>query len=196
MKFCLPTIRSRRSIGFTLPEVLIAATLFILLMGGVIAANLFGMRMSQLTQTKLKAGDDARKALGMLTDEIRCAKAISLGNVSNGVFVALLDGDAQTSTALMVQQTTNASNYVIYFVNANDRSFRRTLSSGRGTSVVAASVTNSTVFTALDCLGKVLTNNQNNPVIHVALEFYRAQPNLPTPDYYKLETAATRRVLE
>jgi hypothetical protein len=52
------------------------------------------------------------------------------------------------------------------------------------------------VFRAQDCLGNILTNNQNNRVIHLDLEFFQAQPQLPTPDYYKLETAVTKRSLE
>jgi type II secretory pathway pseudopilin PulG len=41
--------------GFTLPEMLIAMTVFMLMIGGIIAANLFGLRMFQVTATKLNA---------------------------------------------------------------------------------------------------------------------------------------------
>jgi hypothetical protein len=51
------------------------------------------------------------------------------------------------------------------------------------------------VFRAQDYLGNVLTNSQNNRVIHLTLEFYQPQPLLPDPDYYKLETSVTRRAL-
>jgi hypothetical protein len=45
-------------------------------------------------------------------------------------------------------------------------------------------------------LGKVLTNSQNNRVIHVNLEFFRGKGQSPTDGYYKLETAVTRRALD
>ena len=43
--------------GFTLPEVLIATTVFLLVIIGVVAANLFGLKMFQVTQTKLNVND-------------------------------------------------------------------------------------------------------------------------------------------
>ena len=39
--------------GFTLPEILIAMTVFLLVLIGIIAANLFGLKMFQITKTKL-----------------------------------------------------------------------------------------------------------------------------------------------
>ncbi|HWX23308.1 MAG TPA: hypothetical protein VN578_25680 [Candidatus Binatia bacterium] len=180
--------------AFTLPEVLIATTLFILLLGGIVAANLFGMRMSQLVQTKLIASDSARIALGRLTDEIRNCKSTSVGNVSNGVFIAHLDGEVQAGSGLLIQPSTNAANYILYFLNS-DHTFRRTTSSPVTTTVLAGTVTNTTVFSAQDYLGNVLTNSQDNRVIHVTLQFFQPQPHLPVADYYKLETSVTKRAL-
>ena len=42
--------------------------------------------------------------------------------------------------------------------------------------------------------GTVLTNNQNNRVLHLNLEFYQAQRAMQIAQYYKLETSVTRRV--
>jgi prepilin-type N-terminal cleavage/methylation domain-containing protein len=52
-----------RSGGFSLPELMVAMTVFVLLLGGVIFANLYGLSMFKLTETKLNATDDARKPL-------------------------------------------------------------------------------------------------------------------------------------
>jgi type II secretory pathway pseudopilin PulG len=182
--------------AFTLPEMLISATLFLMLVSGVVGAHLFGLRMSQLTQTKLNTSDAARKTAGRMTDEIRNCRITRVGSVSNGVFVALLDGETQTGSALLINPTTNTANFILYFLNSSDQSFRRTTSAAGSTTVLAQGVTNSMVFRAQDCLGNILTNNQNNRVIHLDLEFFQAQPQLPTPDYYKLETAVTKRSLE
>ena len=51
-------------------------------------------------------------------------------------------------------------------------------------------------FTAQDFSGNVLTNNQNNRVIHLTLEFYQPARFLLGADYYKLETSMTRRALQ
>jgi type II secretory pathway pseudopilin PulG len=183
-------------LAFTLPEVLISAVLFVLLLGGIIGANLFGLRMSQIAQTKLNVSDSARKAIGRMTDEIRGCNSTWVGNVSNGTFVALLDAEPQTGTGLMIQPSTNTANYVIYFLNPSDRSFRRTTSVAGTTTVLAQEVTNTSIFCAQDYLGNVLTNSQNNRVIHLRLEFFHSQPQLPEPDYYKLESSMTRRTLQ
>ena len=183
------------SAAFTLPEMLISMTLLLRLLGGAITANLFGLRMFQLTETKLNASDSARKAIGVMADEIRRCYGAWIGTVSNGNFVALLDGEPQTGSGLMIQTTTNAANFTIYYFNPSDRSFRRTTSVPPTTTVLAQTVTNTTLFRAQDFLGNVLTNSQNNRVIHLTLEFFQPQPQLPTPDYYKLETSVTRRAL-
>jgi type II secretory pathway pseudopilin PulG len=177
-------------------EVLVAMTVFLLLIGGVVAAHLFGLSMFRLTETKLSATDDARQVIGKMTDEIRTCKSTWIGNVHNGEFVALLDGETQQGSGLLIYPSTNPANYIIYFVNPTDKTFRRTTSQPGSATVVAESVTNTVVFRARDHLGNVLTNNQNNRVINVNLEFFQAQRYLQSADYYKLETAVTRRALE
>jgi Tfp pilus assembly protein PilW len=194
---CSPRpLPSRGQAGFTLPEAIISATLLVLLLGGVVSANLFGLRMFQIAQTKLKADDGARKALGVMADEIRKSNSTWVGNVTNGTFVALVDGEPQSGSALMIQPTTNATNFVIYFLNPGDQTFRRLASASASTTLLAQTVTNATIFSAQDCFGNVLTNSQNNRVIHACLDFVQPQPWLPAPDYSQLETSVTRRITD
>jgi prepilin-type N-terminal cleavage/methylation domain-containing protein len=182
--------------AFTLPELLVTITLFSMVMGAVVVAHLFGLRMSRFTEAKLNASSSARQALGKMTDEIRNCTSAWVGYITNGDFVELLDGVPQTGSALLLQPTTNAANFVVYFVNPSDQSFRRTTSVPGTTTIVARAVTNAAVFRAQDFRGKLLTNSQDNRVFHMTLEFYQRQPLLPVPDYYKLETSVTRRALE
>jgi len=168
----------------------------VLLLGGIVGANLFGMRMFQLSETKLKANDGARKALGLMADEIRKCNATWVGDVTNGTFVGLLDGQAQMGNALMIQPTTNATNLVIYFLNSADQSFRRSATATASTTILAQTVTNQAIFCAQDFLGNVLTNIQNNRVIHATLDFFQPQPWLPVADCVQLETSVTRRKLQ
>jgi len=200
MKLTFPFLRAPREAradaekAFTLPELLISVGLFSLVVISVVGANLFGLRMFQITENKLNASDGARNAIGKMTDEIRNCKSTWVGNVSsNGVFAGHLNGEQQTGNGLQICKTTNSStNFIIYFVNPADKSFRRTTSAGV-TTILARSLTNSVVFRAQDCLGNVLTNSQNNRVIHVDLEFLQAARFGVVADYYKLETAVTRR---
>ncbi len=182
--------------GFTLPEMLIAMTVFLLLIGGIIAANLFGLRMFQVTATKLNASTWSRQTSEKIAAEVHACNAMWVGNITtNGVFEGLLDGEAQQGTALLIYPTTNTTNYILYFVNPSDQTFRRTTDQAGTAEVLADSVTNVMVFAAHNFSGDVLTNSANNRVIHLTLEFYQPARFMLGADYYKLETSMTRRAL-
>jgi prepilin-type N-terminal cleavage/methylation domain-containing protein len=201
--------RSRRASGarraaFTLPELMITLTLFLLLVGGILSSHLFGLRMSSMTEAKLTACTSAREALGKLTGEIRSCDSTwvgnieipSMGNVKSNTFTEIAAGKPQVGSALLVQPTTNAAYYIIYFLNPDDHTFRRSTSEAGTTTVLARSVTNEIVFYAQDYAGNVLTNKLNNRVIHVSLEFFQPLLFQPEPDYYKIETSVMRRSIE
>ena len=184
------------SVAFTLPELLIAIAVMAFVVMGIVSANLFGLRMFQITENKIIASDAARKTLGKITDDIRNCKTLYVGNVTNGSFVALADGVSQLGNALCIYPTTNTNNFIIYFRNDSDNSFRRTTSVTNTTRIMACSVTNTVVFRAQDHLGNILTNIQNNRVIQLDLECYEPRRFGVVADYYKLETAVTRRALQ
>jgi prepilin-type N-terminal cleavage/methylation domain-containing protein len=188
--------RATPGAAFTLPELMVSVTVFSLLVSGIIAANIYGLKMFQITETKLNATGYARKAIGKFADEIRASKSTWVGSVSNGVFVACTDGEVQTGSGLLIYPTTNTAVFTIYFVDPSDQSFRRTTSTPAVTTVLARSVTNAVTFQAQDYQGNVLTNNQDNRVIHLTLEFSQPGRWGRLADYYKLETSVTRRALE
>ena len=183
--------------AFTLPELLIAIAVFGFVIGGVLTANLFGLRIFQITQNKLAASDAARKTLGKISDDIRNCKTAFIANVSsNGMFTALSDGVTQSGAGLILYPTTNTNSYIVYFLNPSDKTFRRTTSATNTTMILAQSITNPIVFRAQDFRGNVLTNSQNNRVIYLELECYQPKRFGVVADYYKLETAVTLRALQ
>jgi prepilin-type N-terminal cleavage/methylation domain-containing protein len=185
--------------GFTLPEILIATTVFLLMVGGIIAANLFGLRMFKITETKLNAITWSRQAIEKLSAEVRTSNSVFIRNITtNGVLEELLDGETQQGNALQIYPTTDTNNYTVYFVNLLDETFRQTVATPNGTNTVilADAVTNTIAFAAQDFSGNVLTNNQNNRGIHLTLEFYQPARFMLGADYYKLETSMTRRALQ
>jgi prepilin-type N-terminal cleavage/methylation domain-containing protein len=186
----------RATTGFTLPELLVAISIFSIVLTGVLLAHLYGLRMFQVTRTTLNATDDTRKVMTRMANEIRSCRTMAIGNVKAGKFAALLDGEVQQGTALMVHPSTNASSFIIYFVNPSDDTFRRTTSTPGSAVILAESVTNSIAFSARSYSGTVSTNTLNNRIIHINLEFYQPQLHLQKADYYKLETSVTRRALE
>jgi prepilin-type N-terminal cleavage/methylation domain-containing protein len=104
--------------GFTLPEILIAMTVFLFVIGGIIAANLFGLRMFQITETKLNVTQWSRQTTDKMATEVHACKSVWVGNinVTNGEFEGLLDGETQQGTSLLIYPTTNTTNYILYFV--------------------------------------------------------------------------------
>ncbi len=197
MKFSLSatniSFSPRREPGFTLAEVMIAMGIFSLILMGILAANLFGLRMFDLNQTKLNAARWSRQTVEAMADEIHTCNSVQVGYLTNSTFVGLLNGETQQCTALLIQPTANPTNYTVYFVNVADQTFGRTDQSGN-TMILADSITNTAPFSAQDFAGNILTNNQNNQVIHVALEFYQPQLYLRSANYYKFETSVKQRI--
>jgi len=181
--------------GFTLTEILVASTIFVLLVGGLLGTNLFGLRMFQLMQTKLQATQWSRETVMQLRYEIHVCYNAQVGVVSNGVFAAFLDGDTQQGNGLLLNTTTNTNSFILYFVNTADQTFRRTTDQPGSAVILASSVTNTLPFSAEDFSGNVLTNTSNSQVIHLALEFYQPGLFMQSADYYKLETSVRQRIV-
>jgi len=181
-------------LAFTLPEMMVSMAILLLLVGGMMAVNLFGLRLFQFEEIKLVASSQSRRIVGKLTDEIHSCETFRIGTVTNGTFTGLPLNAAQTGPALIVYPNTNSGSFIVYYVNTADRTFRRATSVSGSTRILAQSVTNATgLFRAQDYLGNLLTNIQDNTVLHLKLEFYQAARFGVPPDYYKLETSTIRR---
>jgi prepilin-type N-terminal cleavage/methylation domain-containing protein len=201
MKLRIPFSGSRRarspapSQGFTLPEILIALTIFLFVLAGIISAHLYGLKMFQITNTKLIVTQWSRDTIENLTDQIHAGNSVQVVNIApDGSLETLLDGEMRQGNGLLIYPTANTNNYVIYFVNLADQTFRRTEHPG-STVQLADSVTNTLAFSAQDFSGTVLTNNGNS-VIHITLEFYHPATYLVSADYYKLETSVKQRIVQ
>jgi prepilin-type N-terminal cleavage/methylation domain-containing protein len=188
----IPSGRGRVS-AFTLPEMLVALSLFTLLVLGIISANLFGLRWYQLGQTEMIATDSAREAIGKMSDELRNCNDAMVGNVTNGTFLAPVNGEQQLGNGLLIYPSTNTNNYVLYFINPTNQTFIRFTSSPATNFLIAQSVTNTNAFQMQDCLGNLLTNNQNNCVVHCSLQFYSAPGQSAAATSYQLQTSVAPR---
>lgn len=181
-------------LAFTLTELMVSAAILILVVGGIVSANLFGMRMFQVEETKLSVSDQSREIVGVLMDEIHSCQSFQIGTFTNGMFTGLPFGTPQLGSALIIYPTTSATNFIMYFVDPAHQQFRRATSAPGSTRILASSVTNAIdLFRAQDYLGNLLTNMQDNTVLHLKIEFYQAARFGVPPDYYKLETSTTRR---
>ena len=194
--------RRRHRLAFTLPEALIAMSLFMVVMGGVVFSHMYGLKMFQLARSKLGASDEARRAVSKLVEEIRSAKIIRIGSGGLTNFTTKGMTETQSGNAIQVYPTTNTASFVRYYWDSADNRLKRTTNGVSSVYVVASAISNQVVFTAENHLGQVLTNNNNNRVIGLTLQFYQLQyPTIDIGpgglyDFYQLRTRITRRALE
>src|SRR4051812_48864384 len=187
--------------ALTLPEMMITASLAIMIMGGILTLHLVGARMFQVTQTKLGGNDDARSAIGKLTADVRSSKMVRVGTGGLNSFTECGVNAQQAGNAIQVYPTSNTNNFVRYFRDTDNR-LHRTTNGASSDLILANFVTNSLVFTAENYKGQVLTNNENNRVIALTLQFYQIQYPVvkigtnELYDFYQVRTKITRRVLE
>ena len=176
--------------------------ILVLILGGVIASNLIGMKMYEVTRTKVSASDNARYAMGMLVNDVRTAKLIQIGTGGISSFAALTNGALQCGQSIQVYPTTNLNSYIRYYLDCADDTLKRITNGATTAKTVAAFITNDIIFTVEDHHGSILTANQNNRVIGVNLQFYQLQYPVVAVgagglyDFYQFNAKITRRALE
>ena len=125
-----------------------------------------------------------------------------MGNGDSGTFTPIVANSPQVGNALQIYQTVNTNTYVRYYLDAADQSLKRKASGNGEVEEIASYITNQLVFRAEDHLGNALTNDQNNRVIKMTLEFYQWEFPVTRAgggsyyDYYRLQTRITRRAIE
>jgi hypothetical protein len=200
MKTALPTTSRSTAAGFTLTEILVVSALFVLLIGALVTTQIVGLKMYRIAETKLTATSEGREALTAIRDEIRAAKMVYVGNGDATSFLAITNDMPHVGNAIQIWPTTNLTQFVRYYVDSATHTLMR-YANGQA-QPVAGFVTNTLAFRAEDFQGNILTNNVNNRVIRMTLEFYQWQFPLATAgeggmyDYYRLQTRVTRRAIE
>jgi hypothetical protein len=199
-------IRSRKMVSaFTLVEMMMTSFVFcILIVGGMVAMQIFGIRTYQLSATKLTVSADGLKALDQIRDQIRGAASVQVGTMSstnlNG-FMAIGNGTNQIGNAVQVFPIgNNYTTYTIFYVDAANTNLyyvnnTLTASANNPGALLARWVVNTNCFQAEDFTNNILTENQNNCTIHMTLQFwekeYAFQKN--STNFYLLDTRATPR---
>lgn len=193
-----PTPRS----AFTLAEIMTAMALFSLVIIGVVYSQIFGMKMFNITSTRLSASDNARKVLNLVRDEVRSGKLLYIGNGSSTGFTHIAPDCLHQGNALQIHPSTDTNVFIRYFLDTATQTLKRTTSGSTNVQVLAPYLTNQIAFVAEDFAGNILTNDQNNRVIKMVLDFYQWEfpvaraGNGAFFDYYHLQTRVTRRRIE
>jgi prepilin-type N-terminal cleavage/methylation domain-containing protein len=220
-------VRRMRAItrGFTLVEMVVAITVFTMVILGTVAMQIYAMRVYMLASSKMIATADARVAMDDIRDRVREARIVYVGNYSPAGdyppvdFSAATNGSAQEGNALLIYPTTATNAFSLIYLQAangtttnlstldvNDNVINTnslilmvyTNSVGVSTNLVASYITNQIVFDAENFEGTILTNNQNNYLVHMTLDFSQHLYSIGTNqfnayDYYQLNTVVTRR---
>lgn len=188
--------------GFTLIEIVIAAGLFGLVILGSLYCHLMGLKMSTMAQAKLKATNAARSALNRTRDEIRSAAVLNVGTGDSSGFTNVALNGLRQGNALQIYPTGDTNNYIRYYLDPTDKTLKRMVRSGGNPQTIANYITNQIAFYAEDFAGNVLTNDQNNRVIRMNLEFSQLEFDVLTAngrgfyEYYAIQTRTSRRALQ
>ena len=188
--------------AFTLAEIMTAMGLFSLVVIGVVYSQLFGMRMFAITSTRLSASDSARKVLDRVRDDVRSGKILDVGNGDSAHFTNIAFNGLRQGNALQINPTADTNVFIRYFLDPASQCLKRAASGTGQVEVLAHYLTNQIAFYAEDYTGHTLTNDSNNRVIKLELDFY--QWEFPVAqvgagafyDYYHLQTRITRRAIE
>ena len=116
--------RSRRTniAGFTLGEMMISVTVYLIIFIGVmVAIQIFALRVYTLAATKLTATQGGREALNQIREDIQQAKTLSVGNLATpGVATSFTNVPGTSGAqggALQIFQTINPVPYTIYYLS-------------------------------------------------------------------------------
>lgn len=189
-----------RLAAFTLTEIMTAMAIFSLVVVDVVYSHILGLKMFNITATKLSASASARAALNHVRDDIRSAKLLYVGTGDSLSFSHVSGDNPRQGNALQVYPTRTTNVFVRYYVDDDKGALMRLHSGSTQATVIAPYITNLVAFRAEDFAGNTLTNDQNNRVIKMTLEFYQWEfPIARVGDYYdyfRLQTKVTRRTIE
>lgn len=193
----------RREAAMTLIELMMSLGLFVLTIVGFLFVHISGLELNQVVRAKLGASDEARRALSRLVSDIRAAGVIRVGSGAIDEFIPIAAGQPQIGNAIQVYpHKGDTSRFTRYYWDVQDGRLKRTEDGNLAVVVLAHSITNRLIFRAESYNGTVLTNNMNNRVIGLTMQFSQlVNPNIMIGqggyfDYYQLHTRITRRALE
>lgn len=188
--------------AFTMPRVMIASVIFVFVAAGVISTNFFGLRILEITQSKLGANDYSRRVLGRLNADVQSARLLTVGTGGESTMLAAGLNTLQQGNAIQINTSTNTNLFIRYYWDSTDNGLKRITNGSASPELVASAISNRNVFTAESFQGMVLTNPQNNFVVGVDLQFYE-MPNPHSPmnsttyfNTYRVKTRMARRATD
>jgi hypothetical protein len=151
--------------------VMVALSLCLFVIGGVIASHQFGLKMMEIIKTKLDASNASRDTLNWLVTDVRSAKSLQIGTGGLTSFTGVSPNTLQQANALQVYASTNTNTFVRYFLDPTDKKLKRMTNGANSAFTLTGVISNTAVFTTEDYAGNILTNDRNNCVVGLNLQF-------------------------
>lgn len=186
--------RSLLQTAFTLPEIVIAMGLVVIVFAGTLASHLFGMKLMERSNAKADASAEAWGNFNTLMGEVCSAKSLAVGSGTPSSFSEIAIDTPQKGVALQIYPTTDTNVFIRYFLDTTAGTLNR-MTNGAAAAVIAGGIKNTDPFTLEDAMGNVVTNNQNNCALGLLLQFQRIQyTNLPvgSNNFYTSYQVGTR----
>ena len=201
-------IQSRRTLvsAFTLVETMMAMFVFVIFtVAGMVAVQIFVLRINNFTADKLLAAGGSSKAMDQICNQIRGAQFVWVGTFTNNNFTPAANGSSQQGTALQVFSTTNMTPYTIYYLNpATAKLYSitngQTATAANPGTLLASWITNNPCFWSENFQGNINTTTNpfaagENCTIRMVWNFRQyAAPNAKLAyEFYTFQTRVTPR---
>ena len=187
--------------AFSLPELMTAMAVFLMLIAGVLGGHLFGLKMFEITGKKLTASEQSRRVLNRLLADLSYAASSKIGDGSFSSFTAVANGITAQGNALQVYPGTNAGVYVRYYRDAADQFLKRMTNGMAQAEILAGPIREQNIFSYQDFRGtnQVMGSVPNNAVVSVSMTIIQSMSGQTNPaagelvDYYLFETSVAPR---
>jgi hypothetical protein len=157
--------------GYTLTDLLVSVSIFLMVIGALLSSHLFGLRLTEFSRNSIEASDGFVRQFGSLSADLSSARGIAVGNGNRSYFAAVPAGSPLRGPALQVYPSTDTNQFVRYYWDSADRSLKRLASDGRE-QTLAQCLTNQEIFALEDYAGATLTQPSPHAVVAVRLQFY------------------------
>ena len=179
--------------AYTLAEMMVAMSVFSLVIAAVLACHLAGLEFNEFVRPKVQNAQYARQTLSRIIEQVRCAISIQVGAGTKTSFTPVGPNQPQVGNALRIYPTTNATPYIYYYQDSFNSTLQMRPISSSNEQTIATMVTNTTVFSMENFSGMVLSNNANNAVLSMLLQMLRPSDKSGMSDAYQVRAKTTRR---
>ncbi|MGB7768916.1 MAG: prepilin-type N-terminal cleavage/methylation domain-containing protein [Verrucomicrobiia bacterium] len=185
-------VRARCVRAFTLTEMMVTLTIFLLVVTAMVSLQIFGFRINSLTTNKSRFIASSLYALDQIQCQVRNANVVVAGNGTN---LLSFQSTATNGNALMIYPPTGAAN--LLYLATNNGTLYEIYGTNNRPVAVAHQITNQVVFQTVDCNGNNISSTSvEHYAIRMTLNFFYMNYRIPTniADYYTFQTEMTPRL--